>query len=294
MNNTCFKGVFTALVTPFYKGQVDYGSLEKLVEHQLENGVEGFVVNGTTAESPTLEEKEVYEIFKFIKNLTPNHFPLVLGTGSNSTKKSILMTQKAQEWGADGALVVVPYYNKPMQEGLYQHFKSVAESTSLPIILYNVPGRTITSLASETILKLSQLQNINGIKEATGEMKLINEIKTKVPDTFVLSSGDDGSFLEFMNQGGHGVISVISHLIPKEIVRFSKQIFEEPEAAQKHYSQYLELLKWLYVESNPIPVKMALHLMGLIQSPELRLPLTTLSEKNQKGLEQSMIKLGIL
>lgn len=275
------KGVFTALATPFKNGKVDFESLQKLLKHQVENGVQGFVVNGTTAESPTLKSDEVSEIFQFVKKNVPAQMPLIVGTGSNSTQKTIEDSKLAEKMGADALLVVVPYYNKPPQRGLFEHFKAVAGSVNIPVLLYNVPGRTITTLELETIRKLSEHPNIVGIKEATGNIDFARDIRKACGKEFVLLSGDDGTYDEFMSVGGDGVISVASHVIPQAMVKTQAR-------ANK------ELIDLLFCEANPIPVKMALHQMGLFASAECRLPLMTLSENHTETLKKAMKQKGLL
>ncbi|MBL7544566.1 MAG: 4-hydroxy-tetrahydrodipicolinate synthase [Bdellovibrionaceae bacterium] len=290
-----FKGVFTALITPFKNQKVDFISLEKLVKQQLTGKIEGFVVNGTTAESPNLGDDEVAEIFKKVKNWTMGNVPLILGTGSNSTEKTIQNTRYAKELGADAALVVVPYYNKPPQHGLYLHFKAVAESCDIPVILYNVPGRTITSLDPETVSRLATVKNIIGIKEATGNIEIERKIIEKTDKNFVLLSGDDGTYAEFLKNQGHGVISVATHVIPDVFVNITnaarKGQHDEAEALLKKYRALIDLL---FIEANPIPVKRALQLMGIIESAELRLPLVEMSAEATEKLKTEMKSLGML
>ncbi len=290
-----FKGVFTALITPFKNQKVDYVSLEKLVIQQLAGKVDGFIVNGTTAESPNLSEQEVSEIFKKIRTWTKGNVPLILGTGSNSTEKTIASTRQAFEMGADAALVVVPYYNKPPQQGLYLHFKAVAESSKFPIILYNVPSRTITSLDPETVIRLAEIKNIIGIKEATGNMEIARKIIENTHKEFVLLSGDDGTYVEFLKNKGHGVISVASHLIPGVFASLTasakKGMHAENEALLKKYKHLIDLL---FIEANPIPLKKAMQYMGIIESPELRLPLIEVSKEGADQLKTEMTRLGLI
>ncbi|MNJ91025.1 4-hydroxy-tetrahydrodipicolinate synthase [compost metagenome] len=289
------KGTFTALVTPFKNGKVDYVSLERLVAQQLKGGVDGFVINGTTAESPTLTESERNEIFKFIKSKCGSEVVLIMGTGSNSTQKTIEETKAAQELGADAALVVVPYYNKPPQRGLYEHFKAVATSVRIPTILYNVPGRTITALATETIASLTKVPGVKAIKEASGKIDFASEIIQACGKEFVMLSGDDGTYVEFLNAGGHGVISVATHVIPAQMVQWKKWVLEgQVEKARADIQKYSKLIDTLFVEANPIPVKKALQLMGVIDSAELRLPLVELSEENTAKLKVEMKNVGLL
>lgn len=290
-----FKGTFTALLTPFKNGKIDFVSLDKLVKHQLENGVDGFVVNGTTAESPTLQEAEQVELFKHIRKLVGASVPLIMGTGSNDTAKSIEASRKAEALGADGILVVVPYYNKPPQRGLYAHFKAVAESVKIPTILYNVPGRTITSLAPETVSDLAKVPGVVGIKEASGKIDLAEQIINACGKEFVMLSGDDGTYVEFLKAGGHGVISVASHVIPKQMVQWKTWVQEgQLDKARADIQKYMPLIDQLFVEANPIPVKKAVQLMGLIDSAEMRLPLVELSPEHTKKLKMEMKKVGVL
>jgi 4-hydroxy-tetrahydrodipicolinate synthase len=290
-----FKSVMTALITPFRDGEVDFSSLETLVRHQIKNGVQGFVINGTTAESPTLSTHESELIFKAVRAMTGNDFPLIMGTGSNSTAHTVEASKRAEALGADGVLVVVPYYNKPPQRGLVQHFKAVAGAVKIPVILYNVPGRTITAMTAETIQELSRVQNIVGLKEASGDIALAKDIFSKVSPEFVMLSGDDGTYVEFLNAGGHGVISVVSHIFPKEMVEWTKLVADgDLQAARTGIEKYTKLINLLFVEANPIPVKMALYQMGIIKSPELRLPLVTMAEDLAAKMKKEMISCGVL
>lgn len=290
-----FRGTFTALVTPFKNDKIDYASLDRLVKHQLDAGVDGFVINGTTAESPTLASSEVAELFKHVRALCGDKVPLIVGTGSNSTAKTVEDSKKAQEMGADAVLVVVPYYNKPPQRGLYEHFKAVASAISIPTILYNVPGRTITSLATETVRDLAKVPGVVGIKEASGKIDLAKEIITACGKDFVMLSGDDGSYVEFLAAGGHGVISVATHVIPAQMVQWKKWVSEgQLEKARADINKYMDLINLLFVEANPIPVKKALQLMGILESASLRLPLVELSPAHTESLKAEMKKVGVL
>ncbi len=276
-----FKGVSTALITPFEKDQVDFASLEKLVHFQIEHGVQGFVINGTTGESPTLTAQERAKIFQFIRSRVPDNFPLIMGTGSNSTMQSIQDSIAAEKLGADAILMVVPYYNKPPQRGLLEHFKAVADATHIPNILYNVPSRTITFLELDTIKKLSEHPNIVGIKEASGNIGFDKDLRKACGDSFLMLSGDDGTYDEFMAAGGDGVISVSAHILPKTML-------------QRKASQYKTLIDLLFVEANPIPVKKALQLMGVIRTADCRLPLVPLSEGHTQKLQKAMQDAGLL
>ncbi len=283
-----FSGVFTALVTPFKNGDIDWNSLKRLVRAQLDGGINGFVVSGTTGESPTLTDEEKQKLFSFIKSESGGQVPLVMGTGTNSTADTISATQAAASWGADAALVVVPYYNKPPQRGLFQHYQKVAASSSLPVILYNVPGRTITKLELETIEELSHLPNVIGIKEATGDIEFGAGVVKACGPEFLVTSGDDGTFLQLTSVGGQGVISVASHILPKQFSDWCARARRGDRNPQMEFERYRDLNSYLYVEANPIPIKMALHQMGLIDSPELRLPLVQLSEPYAAELKNKM------
>lgn len=292
---TDFNGAISALVTPFYNGEVDYASLEKLVAYQLDNGIKGLVVNGTTAESPTLKPAEVSKIFSMVRAQAGMNFPLILGTGSNSTEKTIEATKKASELGANAALVVVPYYNKPPQRGLVEHFKAVAKNSEVPVILYNVPGRTITGMTVDTVAELAETRNILGIKEATGDIKFDQEIMNRVPKSFLMLSGDDPTYIEFLKLGGKGVISVMSNIITKESTRWTDLMMSGKVAeAEADFKKYLKLIGLMYCEANPIPLKWMLFRKGLIKSPEMRLPLVTLDEKFHKEITAEMESLGLL
>lgn len=290
-----FKGVFSALVTPFENGEVDYASLEKLINFQVNEGINGLVINGTTAESPTLTSSEVKKIFSLVRAMVGIQFPLILGTGSNSTAKAVEETRKAAELGADAALVVVPYYNKPPQRGLIQHYKAVAKNSEVPIIMYNVPGRTITSMTAETIWELSETKNIIGIKEASGDISFDTKIKSQLPNDFVFLSGDDGSYIDFLKIGGSGLISVMSNIIPKLCVEWTQAVMSGSVIeTEKIFQKYKAFIDGMYVEANPIPVKWMLYRKGLIKSPEMRLPLVSLDPKYNQPTEKLMIEVGLL
>ena len=284
------RGIITALVTPFQNGQVDKASLIKLVQLQLNAGVSGLVVNGTTAESPTLYSEEVESIFRIVKSEVGNQIPILVGTGSNSTSKTVELSRQAQGWGCSGLLLVTPYYNKPTQKGLIKHFQTVAESVDVPIMLYNVPGRTITELECETLAKLSSVPNITALKEATGDLKFGAKIKEEV--ALALFSGDDFTCFDLMDLGGVGVVSVISNLVPKTMVEFANEVFSK--GSTQGYKRYQKLLELLYCEPNPTPTKMALYQMGLISSPEMRLPLMKMTLENTRLLTDELQNLELL
>ena len=294
------QGVFTAIVTPFSKGDVDWGSLKRLVRQQLDAGVQGLVVNGTTGESPTLTLDERQKIFELVRSEVSGSIPLVLGTGTNSTAESVRATQLARAWGADAALVVVPYYNKPSQRGLLAHYEAIANEGGLPIILYNVPSRTITKLDLQTIRDLSKNPRVVAIKEASGDLNFGREITEST--SLLLSSGDDGTCLRLAGSGGLGVISVISHLIPSDLVRMMKSAVDAAprgmvaiEAIATEFDErFGDLNSSLYVEANPIPVKYAFYRLGLIATPEMRLPLTPLDEAYRAQIDTNLKKAGLL
>ncbi len=289
-------GVLTALVTPFdSKMGIDFKSLESLVKDQLKKGINGFVINGTTAESPTLEESEVRDIWQAVRTVAGPHVSMILGTGSNSTTKTVKDTLKAKDWKADAALVVVPYYNKPPQRGLFQHFKKVAEDSGAPIILYNVPGRTSCSMGVETVVELSHVPGIIGIKDATGNMETADLISQQVKPGFIKLSGDDGTYADYLSLGGNGIISVGSHILPEMFLKITDLVKKkETEQARKMQNDYKEVIDSLYAESNPIPVKKALQLMGLIQTGVLRLPLLEASQSTIEKLKRTLGQKGLI
>ncbi len=290
-----FNGVISAMPTPFMNKVVDYTSLKKMLEFQLTNGINGFVVNGTTAESPTLTWSEVEKIYSLTREIAGQRVPIIVGTGSNSTDDTIEKSKKATDMGADAALVVVPYYNKPPQRGLEAHFKAVADSTKMPIILYNVPGRTITAMTEETILSLSKVQNIIGIKEASGDVAFDEKLRGDTSSDFVMLSGDDPTYIDFLKIGGNGLISVMSNLITAECARwtdFAKQ--KNWGEAESDFAKYKKLISLMYVEANPIPLKWMMFKKGLFASPEMRLPLMTLDQGHQATITDEMQHLGII
>ena len=281
--------LLTAMVTPFNEeGVVDYSQAEKLAAALLNSGSDGLVVVGTTGESPTLIREEELRLFAEVKSAIGGRGTIVAGTGSNSTAEAAETTREAEKIGVDACLLVVPYYNKPTQEGLYQHFKTIAESTSLACILYNVPSRTITSLSADTVIRLSQIDNIIGIKEASGNLGEISKIISNTRDDFLVWSGNDSDTLPIMVLGGYGVVSVASHLVGKQI----KQMIESftdgkiAEAAAIH-RHLLPLVNAMFVVSNPIPVKYALNHVGFrVGKP--RLPLTEPDEKSATFIKETL------
>ncbi len=273
--------LITAMVTVFdEQGEVDYEQTKKLALALLVSGSDGLVVSGTTGESPTLTHEEKLRLFAEIKSAVGERAAVVAGTGSNSTKQSLELTREAEQTGVDACLLVVPYYNKPTQEGLYQHFKTIAEGTSLPCILYNVPSRTVTSLSAETIIRLSQIDNIIGVKEASGSLDQVSKIVNGTRGGFIVWSGNDSDTLPILAVGGYGVISVASHLVGNQIRAMIRSFVSgrADEAASMH-RHLLPLINTLFIISNPIPLKYALNQVGF-PAGKPRLPLTEPDEKS--------------
>jgi 4-hydroxy-tetrahydrodipicolinate synthase len=273
------EGTLTALITPFYQGKIDLESFRNLIRYQLDHGVQGFVINGTTAESPTLLPEERTVLLQEARKMVGSQVTLLMGVGTNSTAETSAQAYRAEKLGADGVLVVVPYYNKPPQRGLIAHFNEVSRACSIPVVLYNVPGRTVISMDFETIVTLAENPRIVGIKEASGNIELAGKIREAT--SLALLSGDDESYEDFLRVGGQGIISVASHVLPREFVN-------------KKIKEHLPLIRSLYIEANPIPVKMALSLMGLIRSPECRLPLVSALPSTREILEEKLTSLGLL
>ena len=286
------KGSIVALSTPFKDGGVNIDTLKKLIEFHNKNKTDGILVLGTTGESPTISDKEREEIITTALSLSKS--PVIVGTGTNSTEKTIKMTKNARELGAEYALVITPYYNKPNQEGLYQHFRRVAEAVDIKIIIYNVPSRTGISILPETVATLAEIKNIVGIKEASGNLKNMTEIIQFTPDEFVLLSGDDFLTLPIMSIGGKGVISVTANIVPERVHRFTRLCLEGKftEARKMNYEIY-ELSMAMFIDTNPIPVKEALNLMGFDMG-EPRLPLIRLGEEKREKLKGILKKYGVI
>lgn len=291
-----FGRVLTALITPFTEdGRVNYEVAEKLAAHLADNGTDTFVVCGTTGESPTLTWDEEYELFRVVQQAVAGKAKVMAGTGSNSTHEAIAATQKAAKLGLDGSLQVVPYYNKPPQEGLYQHFKAISESTpDLPIMLYNIPGRTGQSLWPETVIRLAEIPNIVAIKEASGSLDQASQIRQGTDPDFLIYSGDDSLTLPLLAIGGGGVVSVASHLVGNRLQTMIKT-FEagQVRAATSLHLELFPLFKALFVTTNPIPIKAALHLQGW-QVGATRLPLVDDLERILPSLRSVMTDLSLL
>ena len=289
-----FKGAIVAIVTPFKKGKVDEEALRGLIEMQIENGTDGIVPCGTTGESATLSHEEHDRVIEITIDAVKKRVPVIAGTGSNSTEEALRLTRHAYEAGADGVLMVSPYYNRPTQEGMYQHFKTIAENVPVPIVLYNVPSRTGANILPETVLRLSRIPNIVGIKEASGSMKQIMDVIQLCDKDFQILSGDDFIVLPLLALGGSGVISVVSNVVPADMAGMI-DAFQEGElqkARELHYKM-LPLMDSLFLETNPIPVKAALYMMGKIEY-ELRLPLCKMSDANYEKLRRVMLNYGLI
>ncbi|KAF0995612.1 4-hydroxy-tetrahydrodipicolinate synthase [Geobacillus sp. TFV-3] len=280
-----FGNIVTAMVTPFdRRGNLDLAKTTELVNYLLDNGTDALVVAGTTGESPTLTTEEKIALFRHVVSVVNGRAPVIAGTGTNDTRASIELTKKAEEAGVDAVMLVAPYYNKPNQEGLYQHFKAIAESTSLPVMLYNVPGRTSVNLAPETVIRLSEVPNIVAVKEAGGNLDAMSEIIERTPDDFWLYSGDDSLTLPVLAIGGNGVVSVASHIIGNEMQEMIRSFLsgDHQKAAALH-RKWLPLMKGLFAAPSPVPVKTALQLRGL-DVGSVRLPLVPLTEQERKEL----------
>ncbi|MBF0471358.1 MAG: 4-hydroxy-tetrahydrodipicolinate synthase [Gammaproteobacteria bacterium] len=290
-----FQGSMVAIVTPMLEdGSYDRAAMERLVERHINSGTDAIVVVGTTGESATIDEKEHCAIIRDTVAMVANKIPVIAGTGANSTAEAIHLTHCARGAKADAALLVTPYYNKPTQEGLYLHFKKIAEEVDIPQILYNVPGRTACDMSNDTVVRLSTLTNIVAIKDATGNMDRGEELIQRVAGEMDVLSGDDGTTLELIRRGGKGGISVTANVMPSEMHQLCTAALQGDFALAEEINQRLiPLHQNLFLESNPIPVKWALHVMGLI-GPGIRLPLTPLAPEKRETLRQAMVAAGAL
>lgn len=290
-----FRGTYTAIVTPFKGGKVDELALERVIKAQVKGGVDGIVPVGTTGESPTLSYEEHIEVVRRSVEIAAGRVTVMAGTGGNSTDEAVYLTKAAEQAGADASLQVAPYYNKPTQEGLYQHFKTIAKATRLPIVLYSIPGRCGIEIAIETVQRLAaDCRNIVAIKEAGGAPDRVSQLRAALGQKFAILSGDDSLTLPFMAVGADGVISVASNVVPKEVSRMVR-LFAEGNArgALKIHAQLFPLFRNLFIETNPVPVKAALAMKGMIEE-EYRLPLVKLQPKNRELLKGTLEKCGIL
>ena len=295
MSMPLFHGSIVALVTPMTHGEVNYTELKNLVDYHVKSGTHAIVSVGTTGESTTLSIDENVKVIKKTVEFADGRIPVVAGTGSNATSEAITLTKLLTNSGVAGCLSVVPYYNKPTQEGMYLHYKAIAESTDLPQILYNVPGRTGSDLKPETIGRLSKIENIVGVKEATGDLSRLSLIKQLAGEDFIFLSGDDATGLEAMKLGAQGVISVTNNVAAADMAKMCELAlagkFEEAEAINQ---RLMALHHDLFIEANPIPVKWAAYKLGLISEPNLRLPLTTLSESAQPVVLKALQQAGLI
>ena len=284
-----------ALITPMFEdGSVDFVALRSLVEFHIDSGTHAIVSMGTTGESATLNQEEHIEVMRKTIEFSKGRIPIIAGTGANSTTEAIELTSAAKEIGADACLLVTPYYNKPTQEGLYQHHKAIAEAVEIDQILYNVPGRTAVDLSVETAVRLAEIKNIIGIKDATGDLDVAQALIDSCPDDFLLYSGDDATAVEFILMGGHGGISVSANVAPKAVSEaYNVAMDNDRNSAETINSTLSDLHQHLFIESNPIPVKWALYKMNKCESG-IRLPLTKLSQEAQITLEQDLLSLGVI
>lgn len=291
---TDFRGVFTALITPMRDGAVDEAAFRKLVEWQIAEGIHGLVPCGTTGESPTLSHGEHMRVVELCVEIAKDKVPVMAGTGSNSTEEAIMLTRHAEEAGADAALVVAPYYNKPTQEGLYQHYRVIAESTSLPIFIYNIPGRAVVNMTDETLARLAEIPNIAGVKDATGDLTRPLTLRQKLKKDFIQFSGEDMTTLAFNVQGGRGVISVASNLMPKQCAAIQEASLrgDYAEALALH-EKLVPLCHVLFTETNPAPVKFAASLMGMC-APDMRLPMVPLMPVTQENVRKVLSHLKLI
>jgi len=290
-----FKGSLVALATPLdSNNRVDYASLKGLIEFHVNAGSDGLVIAGTTGEAATMNRDEHTELVARSVEFAAGRLPIIAGTGSNSTRQTINMSLAVADSGADAFLVVVPYYNKPMQEGMFQHFSAIADAVPKPVLMYNVPGRTVADMQADTVARLSRHENIFGIKEATGDIKRLKQIQALVEDDkFMLYSGDDFTAFEFLKEGGHGIVTVSGNVVPAAIARLCQLVADgQLEAAEALDSTLQPLNDALFVESNPIPVKWALHEMGLIP-PNLRLPMTEFAETHHDQMRKGLAIAGV-
>ncbi|MDG2353228.1 MAG: 4-hydroxy-tetrahydrodipicolinate synthase [Gammaproteobacteria bacterium] len=288
-------GSMVALITPMFSdGSIDFDALESLVEFHINSGTKAIISMGTTGESATLNHAEHVEVMRKTVEFSNGRIPVIAGTGANSTTEAITLTQAAKDIGADACLLVTPYYNKPTQEGLYQHYKAIAKAVDIDQILYNVPGRTAVDLLPETVARLSTINNIIGVKDATGDLIVAQTLIDNCPEDFLLYSGDDATAIEFILMGGHGGISVSANVAPKAVSdAYNAAMDDDKSSAEVINSALTGLHQNLFIESNPIPVKWALHKMNKCESG-IRLPLTKLSQEARATLEQDLSLLGVI
>ena len=286
-----FKGSNVALITPFKNNELDVDSYVKLIHFHLKNGTNGLVPAGTTGESPTLSHKEHEQVIELCVKEAKGKVPIIAGTGSNSTDEAISLTKHAEKAGADGALVVTPYYNKPTQEGLYQHYKAINDNTNLPIIIYNIPSRCVIDMSVDTMARLYELKNIAGVKDATGDLNRLDQSKKKLGPEFIQLTGEDGLAYEFNKRGGVGIISVTANIAPKlcsDMQKYSKSKSDNEKNEANRIDQILQPLhKSLFIESNPAPVKYAAKILGLCDD-EIRLPLVKIKKETEEKVKKAL------
>jgi len=288
------KGTFTALMTPFKRnGEIDEEGVRRLVKSQVEAGVDGIIVCGTTGEAATLSEEEKYLLARIVLNASKGQVPVIAGAGTNNTRETVAMAKQFSDIGVNGLLVVVPYYNRPTQEGMFQHFKSVAQSTDLPIIMYNIPGRTASNLDVPTVRRLVEIKNIVGLKEASGNFAQISRLIRDIGNISIVS-GDDPLTLPIIALGGRGVISVASNLVPEEMTKLvNSALSNDFDEARRIHSRLLPLFEVLLTETNPAPLKMAMSMFGLATN-SVRLPLVPVSEQTTQKIREILVELGLL
>lgn len=288
------QGSWVALVTPFKNGKLDEEGLKKNVRFQIENGIDGLVPCGTTGESPTLSEEEQSRVIEIVVETADGKVPVIAGTGTNSTEKTIASTRRAKELKVDGALVVAPYYNKPTQEGLYFHYKAVSDAVDLPLVLYNIPGRTGVNVEPETIARLSELDRIIGVKEASGSLDQVSKILSHCGDKLAVLSGNDSLTLPMLAIGARGVISVIANIVPTDLSEMI-HAFQKGNSsrAREIHQKLFPLSKTMFLETNPTPIKAAMDLLGM-PAGDVRLPLVPLSEGNLQRLKETLSQYGLL
>jgi 4-hydroxy-tetrahydrodipicolinate synthase len=290
-----FEGVLTALVTPFVEDTVDEDALRELVEFQIDAGVDGLVPCGSTGESATLSHEEHERVVELVVETARGRVPVVAGTGSNNTREAIRLTRHAKEAGADGALLISPYYNKPTQAGIVAHYEAVAKETQFPLLVYNIPGRTASNILPETMVRLSGIEHVVGVKEACGDIDQIGQVIARCPESFAVLSGDDSYTLPLLTLGGCGVICTTSNVAPREMCELV-HAFQAGDVARSRalHRQLLPLFGALFCETNPIPVKAALRLMGRIATDEVRLPLTPITPASRERLQSVLKEQGLL
>jgi len=294
MAKRVFQGSLVALVTPFRDGKVDEATLKELVEFQIKNGTDAIVPCGTTGESPTLDHDEHNRVVDIVITAVNKRIPVVAGTGSNSTAEAISLTKHAKQAGADGALIVLPYYNKPTQKGLTEHCRAIADAVDLPLILYNIPGRTGVNMLPETVAQLADHPNIVGMKEATGNLEQMTQDIVLCGDKLSFLSGDDTLTLPLMAVGGRGIISVVANIVPRDVADMTHAFLNgDWKRARELHLKLFPLSQAMFIETNPIPVKTALAMMGKIRE-EFRLPLCPMTEANRKKLETALRAYGLL